>query len=128
MPRDGARTADARWRWCVSPGRALVSGGGGRFHLDGAILSAMVRRAGQNTGALFDLQGLEPMKIAAEQLMDELMALAAFSDSPAPAVTRVVFSPVDLIARAYVKQLCLAADLIVREDPVGNMFARWVGR
>ena len=67
------------------------------------------------------------MKIQSAQLHDELEKLAGFSDTPAPSVTRVVFSPVDLQARAYVKDLCRAADLVVREDPVGNTFARWVG-
>ena len=67
------------------------------------------------------------MKIQSAQLHDELERLATFSDAPAPAVTRVVFSAVDLEARAYVKDLCRAADLVVREDAVGNTFARWVG-
>src|SRR5205823_13751064 len=30
-------------------------------------------------------------------------------------------------ARAFVKQLCAEAGLAVREDPVGNTFARWTG-
>ena len=50
-----------------------------------------------------------------------------FSDAPAPAVTRVVFSEQDLRARRYVKGLCAAAGLAVREDAVGNTFARWPG-
>src|SRR5262245_33893128 len=33
----------------------------------------------------------------------------------------------DLRARAYLKSLFAEASLIVREDPVGNMFARWTG-
>src|SRR5207244_7089865 len=67
------------------------------------------------------------MNIDEQRLMNELDALAAFSDVPAPAVTRVVFSPVDLKARAYVKGLCAAAGLDIREDAVGNTFARWKG-
>src|SRR5262245_49036913 len=57
----------------------------------------------------------------------ELEMLATFSDAPAPAVTRVVFSGQDLRAREYVKGLCAAAGLSVREDAVGNTFARWIG-
>ena len=57
----------------------------------------------------------------------ELETLASFSGSPAPAVTRVVFTETDLRARAYVKSLCEAAGLAVREDAVGNTFARWEG-
>ena len=65
--------------------------------------------------------------INSEQLYGELDKLASFTDAPPPAVTRVVFSKVDLAARAYFRELCRAANLIVREDAVGNLFARWVG-
>ena len=61
------------------------------------------------------------------QLYGELDKLASFTDAPPPAVTRVVFSTVDLAARAYIRELCRAANLIVRVDAVGNLFARWVG-
>jgi ureidoglycolate amidohydrolase len=57
----------------------------------------------------------------------ELEALAAFSDAPAPAVTRVVFSNTDRQAREFVKARCLEASLTIREDAVGNTFARWTG-
>ena len=40
--------------------------------------------------------------------------------SPAPAVTRIVFSEQDLRARAWLKGLCQAAGLDVREDAVGQ--------
>ena len=59
--------------------------------------------------------------------MQELEALASFSDAPAPAVTRVVFSEVDRKARAWLKRLCAGAGLTIREDAVGNTFARWEG-
>ncbi|MHB1021066.1 MAG: M20 family metallo-hydrolase [Acidobacteriaceae bacterium] len=68
------------------------------------------------------------LKIHREQLMQELETLAAFSSEPAPVVTRVVYSDADRKARAYVKSLCVAAGLQVREDAVGNTFARWVGK
>src|SRR5437667_9346969 len=54
--------------------------------------------------------------IHSEQLYGELDKLASFTDAPPPAVTRVVFSKVDLAARAYIRELCRAANLIVRED------------
>lgn len=60
-------------------------------------------------------------------LIAELHELAAISEAPAPVVTRVVFSEADLRARAYVKELCREAGLAVREDAVGNTFARWRG-
>ena len=65
--------------------------------------------------------------IDTHRLVSELEKLAEFSDAPAPAVTRVVYSEQDRRARAYVKGLCEAAGLTVREDAVGNTFARWVG-
>jgi ureidoglycolate amidohydrolase len=57
----------------------------------------------------------------------ELETLAFFSDAPPPAVTRIVFTETDLRARDFVKTLCREASLAVREDAVGNTFARWVG-
>lgn len=67
------------------------------------------------------------IQIDAARLTAELARLAEFSDAPAPAVTRVVYSEQDRQARAYVKALCVEAGLTVREDAVGNMFARWGG-
>jgi ureidoglycolate amidohydrolase len=61
------------------------------------------------------------------RLLSELETLAAFSDAPAPAVTRVVFSVQDLAARAYLRKLFSEAALEVRTDAVGNTFARWTG-
>jgi ureidoglycolate amidohydrolase len=60
-------------------------------------------------------------------LIAELETLAAFSDAPAPAVTRIVFSEQDTRARTWLRQLYAEADLEVREDAVGNTFARWHG-
>jgi ureidoglycolate amidohydrolase len=69
------------------------------------------------------------MNLAVDQtrLSGELEALGAISEAPAPVVTRVVFSEADLRARAYFKSLCRDAGLQVREDAVGNTFARWQG-
>ncbi len=67
------------------------------------------------------------LSIQAEQLWSELEHLAIYSDATAPAVTRIVFSEQDLLARAYVKHLCREAGLSLREDAVGNTFARWTG-
>ena len=58
----------------------------------------------------------------------ELEALASWSEAEPPAVTRVVFTEQDLEARAFVKRLCSEAGLSVREDAIGNTFARWDGR
>jgi ureidoglycolate amidohydrolase len=60
-------------------------------------------------------------------LMTELAALARISEAEPPVVTRVLFSEADLRARAYVKDLCRAAGLSIREDAIGNTFIRWQG-
>ncbi len=65
--------------------------------------------------------------MSTSQLTLELERLAKFSDTPAPSVTRVVYSPTDMQAREYFKGLCLAAGLEIREDAAGNTFARWPG-
>lgn len=61
------------------------------------------------------------------RLQDELNALALISENPPPVVTRVLFSEADLRGRAFVKNLCREAGLILRQDAVGNIFARWTG-
>src|SRR6202142_1305428 len=69
------------------------------------------------------------MNLAIDQnrLARELDELAAISEAPAPVVTRVVFTEADLRGRAFMKPLCADAGLHIREDAVGNTFARWVG-
>lgn len=67
------------------------------------------------------------LDIDRERLTAELDALGAISQEPAPVVTRVVFTEADVEARTYVKKLCRDAGLEVREDPIGNTFARWTG-
>ena len=67
------------------------------------------------------------MTVDGDRLWRELDELAQFSEVPAPAVTRIVFSDMDRRARDYVKALCREASLDIREDPVGNTFARWAG-
>jgi ureidoglycolate amidohydrolase len=67
------------------------------------------------------------LQIDRERLNRELDELGAISAEPAPVVTRVVFTEADLRGRRFVKNLCLEAELEVREDPIGNTFARWTG-
>jgi len=62
-----------------------------------------------------------------QRVWRELDTLGGMSDAEAPAVTRVVFTETDLRARRFFKQCCEAAGLAVREDAVGNTFARWAG-
>ena len=66
-----------------------------------------------------------PVSIDAARLQREIDDLALISESPPPVVTRVLFSNADLQARAVVKELCVECGLKLREDAVGNIFARW---
>jgi N-carbamoyl-L-amino-acid hydrolase len=65
--------------------------------------------------------------VDSERVQRELETLSSWSEAEPPAVTRVVFTEEDLAARAFVKRLCHEAGLVVREDPLGNTFARWEG-
>ena len=67
------------------------------------------------------------LQIDTERLTAEMEFLARISDTPYPSVTRVLFSTVDLRAREWLKLLYAEAGLVVREDAVGNTFARWPG-
>ncbi len=67
------------------------------------------------------------LTIDRERLLSEIEILATFSDAEAPAVTRIVFTPTDVKAREWMKARCQDAGLEVREDAVGNTFARWNG-
>jgi N-carbamoyl-L-amino-acid hydrolase len=68
-----------------------------------------------------------PLEIDIGRLEREIADLALISENPPPVVTRVLFSDADLKARAFVKELCVQAGLEVRQDAVGNIFARWNG-
>jgi ureidoglycolate amidohydrolase len=67
------------------------------------------------------------LEVDVRRLVAEIEALAAISDAEAPAVTRIVFTPADLKARAWLKARCQEAGLSVRQDPIGNTFVRWTG-
>jgi len=65
--------------------------------------------------------------VAGDRLVNEIEELALMSDAEAPAVTRVVFTPTDLKAREWLIARCEKAGLAVRQDAIGNIFARWTG-
>jgi ureidoglycolate amidohydrolase len=67
------------------------------------------------------------LRIDGDRLYRELHDLGAISSEPAPVVTRVVFSEADLRARQFIRTLCTETEMVLREDPVGNTFARWPG-
>ena len=71
------------------------------------------------------------IQIDEARLITELQTLASFTsvepDPAGTAVTRIVFSPDDLRARAWLKGLAIADGFSVRDDAVGNTFIRWHG-
>jgi ureidoglycolate amidohydrolase len=67
------------------------------------------------------------IKIDSARLQDEIEALALISEAEPPVVTRIVFTPADMRARAWLVEHCEAAGLKVHRDAVGNTFARWEG-
>ncbi len=73
----------------------------------------------------------EQLQIDAVRLEEELKELSLFTSAdPAAegtAVTRIVFSKDDLLARAWLKTLAARERFQVCEDAVGNTFLRWEG-
>lgn len=67
------------------------------------------------------------LEIDSARLLSEIEALALISEAAPPVVTRIVFTPADMRARAWLIDHCRAAGLAVRQDAVGNTFARWQG-
>jgi ureidoglycolate amidohydrolase len=67
------------------------------------------------------------MQIHRDRLVADLETLASFSDDTPPGISRLVFADADQRSRVWLKSQCSDAGLTVREDAVGNMFARWAG-
>lgn len=67
------------------------------------------------------------LSINITRLISEINTLATFSDAPAPAVTRILYSDQDQAARVWLRRQILDAGLTIREDGLGNLFARWEG-
>src|SRR2546425_10089319 len=67
------------------------------------------------------------LEIDQQRLLSELETLATISEAEPPVVTRIVFTPADLKARAWMISRCEEAGLAVRQDAIGNIFARWTG-
>ena len=68
------------------------------------------------------------VQIDLARLTAEIEELSVISDAAPPAVTRVVFSERDREGRKWAKARFREAGLAIREDAVGNVFARWDGR
>lgn len=65
------------------------------------------------------------LEVDRNRLISDIEELALISDVEAPPVTRIVFTPTDLRARAWFWERCKKAGLAVRQDAIGNIFARW---
>jgi len=74
-----------------------------------------------------DTRTLPQLAIDSAALQRRLNELALISETPAPAMSRVLFSEADLRARVYLRTIAKDAGLAVREDAVGNIFARGEG-
>lgn len=70
---------------------------------------------------------MHALTIHEQRLQREIDELALITEAAPPVVTRVIFSEADLKGRAFVINLCREAGLVLREDAVGNIFARWDG-
>jgi N-carbamoyl-L-amino-acid hydrolase len=70
---------------------------------------------------------MHQVPIDSDRLQRQIDDLAAISEAPAPVVTRILFSEADIHGRAFVKNICAEIGLSLREDAVGNIFARWAG-
>ena len=70
---------------------------------------------------------MRPLAVNRQRLQRQIDDLAVISEAPSPVVTRVLFSEADLRGRAFVKDICREIGLTIREDAVGNIFARWEG-
>ncbi|CAI0465570.1 unnamed protein product [Linum tenue] len=67
------------------------------------------------------------LSVDGDSLQRQIDELSTFSDTPAPSVTRILYSEKDVLARRYIKNLMGLSGLSVREDAVGNIFGRWDG-
>ncbi|KAL0388475.1 UNVERIFIED_CONTAM: Ureidoglycolate hydrolase [Sesamum radiatum] len=67
------------------------------------------------------------LSVDTESLQRQIEELSSFSDTPAPSVTRILYSEKDVSARRYIKNLMALSGLAVKEDAVGNIFGRWDG-
>uniref|UniRef100_A0A7S3A5R1 Peptidase M20 dimerisation domain-containing protein n=1 Tax=Rhodosorus marinus TaxID=101924 RepID=A0A7S3A5R1_9RHOD len=68
------------------------------------------------------------LEVDGSRVERELKELRRFSDTAAPNVTRILYTQSDSDARDYLRRLFKEEDLIVREDAIGNIFARWPGQ
>ncbi|CAD6343221.1 unnamed protein product [Miscanthus lutarioriparius] len=96
-------------------------------HDDAAARRTMEQFAGFPASDDGDGGPSSDFRVDSEGLQRQIAELASFSDSPAPSVTRVLYTDNDVQARRYIKGIMNQLGLAVREDAVGNIFGRWEG-
>lgn len=64
------------------------------------------------------------VNIDSQRVVNQLHELGLISTAAAPAVTRVLYTEKDVEARAYLRGLAEGIGLELRDDAIGNMFAR----
>lgn len=68
---------------------------------------------------------LGDIRVDEQRLVDQLAQLARVSDDPHPAVTRVLFTDKDVLARKYIISLMEDAGLEVHVDAMGSIVGTW---
>ena len=66
------------------------------------------------------------IRVDEQRLVDQLGHLARFSDDPNPAVTRILFTENDVLARKYIISLMKDAGLDVHFDAMGSIVGTWM--
>ncbi|KAG2501988.1 hypothetical protein HYH03_000484 [Edaphochlamys debaryana] len=69
----------------------------------------------------------QTVQVDGNKVVEVLTRLANLSDHENPAVTRILFTPNDMLARNFVKDLMREHHMTIREDAMGNIFGRWEG-
>src|SRR6185436_18624915 len=114
-------------RWNKRPPlpNPLLLEGGERQEVPRATGLAIFRQLPSNS---LVMSAALKIQVDSSRLQLEIDELAAISEQPPPVVTRVLFSDADRRAREFVRRLCRDAGLVLREDAIGNLFARWPGK
>lgn len=90
-----------------------------------AMAMAMAAATAATTPAMTDEAHLNRLSVDGKAILEQLRILSRFSDTPAPAMQRIVYSATDVSARAHLIMAFRRAGLDVRADAAGNLFGRW---
>jgi ureidoglycolate amidohydrolase len=66
------------------------------------------------------------IRVDEQRLVDQIRHLARFSDDPNPAVTRILFTENDVLARKYIISLMEDIGLDVHSDAMGSIVGTWM--